>query len=96
VPALVQPFGLRLTFVETPHRDALTSLPADPVSSDRSNKALFFRMEEANDRGWQGILGLGDVILQRCFYAATPPASTEGLRICCVLAGALMAADCRR
>ncbi len=94
VPALSEAFGVEVTFVERPSRDALNALPAGSVVLVENTR--FSAMEEANDPQMAGFLAsLGDVFCNDAFSAAhRAHASTEGVaHLLPSCAGRLMAAE---
>ena len=94
VPALSEAFGVEVTFVERPSRDALDALPAGSVVLIENTR--FSAMEEANDPKMAGFLAsLGDVFCNDAFSAAhRAHASTEGVaHLLPSCAGRLMAAE---
>jgi phosphoglycerate kinase len=96
VPALSEAFGVEVTFVERPSRDALDALPAGSVVLIENTR--FSAMEEANDPKMAGFLAsLGDVFCNDAFSAAhRAHASTEGVaHLLPSCAGRLMAAELR-
>lgn len=94
VPALSEAFGVEVTFVERPSRDALNALPAGSVVLVENTR--FSAMEEANDPQMAGFLAsLGDVFCNDAFSAThRAHASTEGVaHLLPSCAGRLMAAE---
>jgi phosphoglycerate kinase len=94
LPVLEEKLGHKVTFIETPSREALEALPAGTVVLVENTR--FSPMEEKNDPAMAGFLAsLGDIYCNDAFSAAhRAHASTEGVaRLLPSCAGRLMAEE---